>query len=83
MGNEKTDTVIGDRYERLAFEKVMRNWKERMYVSKVDYLIDINETNDIFWQLLISNHIVLSNNYFVTMPTAYHFGNILELNSYY
>ena len=46
--NEKSDLVIGDRYESLAFERVR---KERMYASKVDYLIDINETNDIFWQL--------------------------------
>ena len=46
--NDKTDRVIGDRYERLAFERVMRNRKERMYASKVDYLIDINESNDIF-----------------------------------
>ena len=46
--NEKTNTVIGDRNERLAFEKVMRNRKERMYESKVDYLIDIHETNGIF-----------------------------------
>ena len=50
--NEKTDIVIGDRYERLAFERVMRNRKEKMYASKVNYLIDINETNSIFfWQL--------------------------------
>ena len=49
--NEKTDIVIGDRYERLAFERLMRNRKERFYASKVDYLININETNDIFWQL--------------------------------
>ena len=37
--NEKTDIVIGNRYERLAFERVMRNRKERFYASKVDYLI--------------------------------------------
>ena len=49
--NEKTVIVIGDRYERLAFERVMRKRKERFYASKVDYLININETNDILWQL--------------------------------
>ena len=49
--NEKTDIVIGDRYERLAFERVMRNRKERFYASKIDYLINIDETNDTFWQL--------------------------------
>ena len=46
--NEKTDIVIGDRYERLTFERVMTNRKERFYASKVDYLENINETNDIF-----------------------------------
>ena len=46
--NEKTDIVIGDRYERLAFERVMTNRKGMFYASKVDYLININETSDIF-----------------------------------
>ena len=49
--NGKRDIVIGDRYERLALERVMRNRKESFYASKVDYLININETNDICWQL--------------------------------
>ena len=47
--NEKTVIVIGDRYESLAFERVMRNRKEMFHASKVDYLININEINDIFW----------------------------------
>ena len=46
--NEKTDIVIGNRYERLAFKRVMRTRKERFYASKVDYLININEIHDIF-----------------------------------
>ena len=41
--NEKTDIVIGNRYERLAFERAMRNRKEMFYASKVDYLININD----------------------------------------
>ena len=45
---EKTDIVIGNRYERLAFERTMRNRKEMFYASKVDYLININEIHDIF-----------------------------------
>ena len=49
--NEKTDIVIGNRYERLAFERAMRNREEMFYASKVDYLININEIHDIFWQL--------------------------------
>ena len=46
--NEKTDIVIGNRYGKLAFERVMINRKERFYTSKVDYLININEIQDIF-----------------------------------
>ena len=42
------DLVIGNRYERLAFERAMRNRKEMFYASKVDYLININEIHDIF-----------------------------------
>ena len=49
--NEKTDIVIGNRYERLALERMMRYRKEMFYASKVDYLININEIHDIFWQL--------------------------------
>ena len=45
---EKTDIVIGNKCERLAFERAMRNRKEMVYASKVDYLININEIHDIF-----------------------------------
>ena len=48
MNEKKTDIVIGNRYERLAFERAMRNRKEMFYASKVDYLININEIHDIF-----------------------------------
>ena len=81
--NDKTDRDIEDRYEKLAFERVMRNRKERMYASKVDYLIDINETNGIFSgyyeiQTILFQVTII----FVITLTAYYFGNILELNSY-
>ena len=49
--NGKTDRVIGDRYEKLALDKVMRNRKERQYVGKDDSMTDmtdITETSDIF-----------------------------------
>ena len=55
-----------------------------MYASKVDYLMDINETNDIF-----SGHhefqtiLFLITIIFVNMLTAYNFGNMLGLNSYF
>ena len=44
--NEKTDIVIGNRYERLAFERAMRNRKGMFCASKVDSLININEIHD-------------------------------------
>ena len=82
--NDETDRVIGDRYERLALERVMRNRKERMYESKVDYLMDINETNDIFsGHYEIQTILFLVTIIFVIMLTIYHFGNMLGLNSYF
>ena len=82
--NEKKNIVIGDIYERLVFERIMRNRKERMYASKVDYLIDMNESNGIFAghyeiQIILFQVTII----FVIMLTAYHFGNILELNCYF
>ena len=84
LADVRTDRVIGDKYERLAFERVMRNRKERMYASKVDYLMDINETNDIYsahheFQTILFLITII----FVIMLTAYHFGNMLGLNSYF
>ena len=82
--NDKTDRVIGDRYERLAFERVVRNRMERMYASKDDYLMDINETNDTFsGQCEIQTILFLVTIIFVNMLTICHFGNMLELNSYF
>ena len=49
--NGKTDRVIGDRYERLALDKVMRNRRERQYIGKDDSMTDmtnITETSYIF-----------------------------------
>ena len=62
----------------------MINRNERLYASKVDYLIDINETNGIFsGHYKIQTILFLLTIIFVIMLTAYHFGNILELNSYF
>ena len=35
--------VIGDRYEKLALNKVMRNRKERQYVDKDDSMTDMTD----------------------------------------
>ena len=62
----------------------MRNRKERMYASKVDYLIDINETNDIFsGHYEIQTILFLVTIIFVIMLTICYFGNILRLNSHF
>ena len=44
----KTDKVIGDTFERLAFKRVMKNRDNRLYASKIDYLMDTNEASDVF-----------------------------------
>ena len=31
------DRVVGDKYDRLAFDRVMRNRNEKLYASKIDY----------------------------------------------
>ena len=82
--NEKTDKDIGDSYERLAFERVMRNRKERFYASKVDYLININETSDIFGNYEIQTILFLVTIIFVNYAYSISFLDILlELNLYF
>ena len=44
----KTDKVIGDTYQRLAFKRVMKNRDNRLYANKIDYLMDTNEASDVF-----------------------------------
>ena len=84
LSDVRTDSIIGDKYERLAFEKVMKNRKERMYASKDDYLMYINETNDIFsGQYEFQPILFLITIIFAIMLTACHFENMLGLNSYF
>ena len=84
--NGKTDRVIRDRYERLALDKVMRNRRERQYVGKDDSMTDmtnITETSDIFsGHYEIQIILFLVTVIVVTIHTTYHFGTILESNSY-
>ena len=78
--------VIGDRYEKLALDKVMRNRKERQYVGKDDSMTDmtdITETSDIFsGHYEIQIILLLITIIIVTMLTTYHFGTILKSNFY-
>ena len=36
----KTEKVIGETYERLAFKRVMKNRESKLYANKIDYLMD-------------------------------------------
>ena len=84
LADVRIDRVIGDKYERSAFERVMRNRKERMYVSKVDHLMNINETSDIcYGHYEIQTILFPVTIIFIIMLTACHFGNMLGLNSYF
>ena len=44
----KTEKVIGETYERLAFKRVMKNRKSRLYANKIDYLMDTNDASNVF-----------------------------------
>ena len=44
----KTDKVIGETYERLAFKRVMKNRESRLYANKIDYLMDTNDASNVF-----------------------------------
>ena len=44
----KTDKVIGDTYQRLAFKRVMKNRDNRIYANKIDYMMDTNDASDVF-----------------------------------
>ena len=44
----KTDKVIGDTYQRLAFKRVMKNRDNRLYANKIDYMMDTNDASDVF-----------------------------------
>ena len=44
----KTEKVIGNTNERLAFKRVMKNRDNRLYANNIDYLMDTNEASDVF-----------------------------------
>ena len=80
----KTDKVIGDTYERLAFKRVMKNRDNRLYANKIDYLMDTNEASDVFsghnkFQTMLFIVIII----FVVLLIACLFGKFLGLNSHF
>ena len=80
----RTDKVIGDTYQRLAFKRVMKNRDNRLYANKIDYLMDTNEASDVFsgqnkYQTILFIVIIL----FVVMLLVCLFGKFLGLNSHF
>ena len=80
----KSDKVIGDAYEKLAFKRVMKNKDNRLYANKIDFLMDTNEANDVFsghnkYQTIMFIGIII----FVIMLIACLFGKCSGLNSHF
>ena len=80
----KTDKVIGDTYERLAFKGVMKNRDSTIYANKIDYLMDTNEASDVFsghnkYQTIMLMVIII----FVVMLIVCLFGKFLGLNLHF
>ena len=48
----KTDKVIGDTYQRLAFKRVMENRDNRIYANKIDYMMDTNDASNVFLAII-------------------------------
>ena len=77
----KTDKVIGDTYQRLAFKRVMKNRDSRIYAKKIDYMMD---TSDVFsshnkYQTILFILIFI----FVIILIICLFGKFLGLNSHF
>ena len=80
----KTEKVIGQTYERLAFKRVMKNRESRLYANKIDYLMDTNDANNVFsghnrYQTILFIGIII----FVIMLIVCLFGKFLGLNSHF
>ena len=80
----KTDKVIGDTYQRLAFKRVMKNRDNRIYANKIDYMIDTNDVSDVFsghnkYQTILFILIFI----FIVILIICLFGKCLGLNSHF
>ena len=80
----KTDKVIGDTYQRLAFKRVMKNRDNRIYANKIDYMMDTNDASDEFsghnkYQTIL---FILIFIFIVTLIICL-FGKYLGLNSHF
>ena len=80
----KTEKVIGETYERLAFKRVMKNRESRLYANKIDYLMDRNDASNVFsghnkYQTILFIGIII----FVIILIVCLFGKFLGLNSHF
>ena len=80
----KTDKVIGDTYQRLAFKRVMENRDNRIYANKIDYMMDTNDASDVFsghnkYQTILFILIFI----FIAILIICLFGKYLGLNSHF
>ena len=80
----KTEKVIGETYERLAFKSVMKNRESRLYANKIDYLMDTNDASNVFsghnkYQTILFIGIII----FVIILIVCLFGKFLGLNSHF
>ena len=80
----KTDKVIGDTYQRLAFKRVMENRDNRIYANKIDYMMDTNDASDVFsghnkYQTILFILIFI----FIVILIICLFGKYLGLNSHF
>ena len=80
----KTEKVIGETYERLAFKRVMKNRASRLYANKIDYLMDTNDASNVFsghskYQTILFIGIII----FVIILIVCLFGKFLGLNSHF
>ena len=80
----KTDKVIGDTYQRLAFKRVMENRDNRIYANKIDYIMGTNDASDVFsghnkYQTILFILIFI----FIVILIICLFGKYLGLNSHF
>ena len=80
----KTDKVIGDTFQRLAFKRVMKNRDNKLYANKIEYIMDTNEASDVFsghnkYQTILFILIFI----FVIILIICFFGKFLGLNSHF
>ena len=84
LADVKTEKVIGETYERLAFKRVMKNRESKLCAYKIDYLMDTNDASNVFsghnkYQTILFIGIII----FIIILIVCLFGKFLGLNSHF